>query len=353
MKISRLKLFPKGTFVIAIYGLEAAGTRGKCGILGQDSTINQACMAFVDGKSVFSLFLFYYYLANGEKIAFYLSQGTKQQNLSIDAIKFLKIPIPSSEEQQKIVYILSNITNLIESYDKVLESTRKLKKGLMQKLLTKGIGHKKFKKVKNFFKKEILIPYDWEYPKFSQIIQINPSTKITEKKVPYIPMDAVDVENPHVNYYEERDLDSHASLSKFQENDVLFARITPSTENGKTCIIENFSRKGIVSSELTVLRPSEKVVPRYLYYYVKNHRIRQFAISQMMGTTGRQRVPDKVFKKDLSFELPPKSEQQKIASILNTVDSKIDELEQTKSNREFLKKGLMQKLLTGQIRVKI
>jgi len=279
--------------------------------------------------------------------------GTTLRYIGIGSISNLLIFLPNLIEQQKIASILSNVDSFIESYDKIILSTKKLKKGLMQQLLTKGIGHTKFKKVKSFFGKYLEIPNEWEYPKFSQIIQVNPSTKITEKTVPYIPMDAVDIEKPHINYYEERELDSHSNLSKFQENDVLFARITPSTENGKTCIIENFSRKGIVSSELTVLRPSEKVVPRYLYYYVKNHRIRQFAISQMMGTTGRQRVPDKVFKEDLSFELPLKSEQQKIASILSEVDNQTNQLENNKSNLLNVKKGLMEKLLTGQIRVKI
>ena len=165
-------------------------------------------------------------------------------------------------------------------------------------------------------------------------------------------MGSVDVDDPHFKYYQERYTKQNLSLSKFQENDVLFARITPSTENGKTCIVENFHQKGIVSSELTVLRPTVKIFPKYLYYYVKNNRIRNYTISQMMGTTGRQRVPDSVFKKDLNFELPDIKEQQKIASILSEVDAYIQSNQQYKEKLIKLKKGLMQKLLTGQIRVK-
>ena len=210
---------------------------------------------------------------------------------------------------------------------------------------------KGYKIVTNFFRNEIQIPKEWEYPKFNQIVKTNPITKIEEKQVPYIPMDAVDTEKPHFNYFEERELSENSSLSKFQNNDTLFARITPSTENGKTCIVENFERNGIVSSELTVLRATENIIPKYLYYYVKSHRIRQFAISQMLGTTGRQRVPDYVFKKDLNIELPPLTEQQKIASILSNIDSKIESQEQYKEKLEKLKKSLMQKLLTGEVRV--
>jgi len=202
-----------------------------------------------------------------------------------------------------------------------------------------------YKLVQNFFKKQFEIPEEWNYPKFSKVVKVNSPTKILSPRAAYIPMDAVDTENPHVNYYEER-LAENSSLPKFQQNDVLFARITPSTENGKTAIIENFKGQGIASSELTILRPTEKVIPRYLYYYVKSHKIRQFAISQMMGTTGRQRVPDFVFKKDLNFELPSIREQKKITSILSNIDSIINQTENIIEQTKKLKKGLLQKLLS-------
>jgi restriction endonuclease S subunit len=282
-----------------------------------------------------------------------MSAGTKMPRTNWQDMKKFLVILPPYPEQQKIATILSNIDSLIEQTQQTIDQTQKLRKGLMQRLLTKGIGHSKFKKVKNFFKKEILIPEEWSYPKFSIVIKVNPPTKIDEERCPYIPMDAVDVDKPNFNYFEEREIKSNSGLKKFQEDDVLFARITPSTENGKTCIVENFKRKGIVSSELTVLRPTEKVIPRYLYYYVKSHRIRQFAISQMMGTTGRQRVPDYVFKKDLNFELPGIPEQNNIVLILSKVELNIQHLQSKKFNLETLKKGLMQKILTGQVRVKV
>ena len=316
--------------------------------LAKKSTVDPNIMMLDCNDSIIPNFL-YYFLSYLKLSNLMESAGIPQlNNKDLYPRNFLR---PSVPEQKKISTILSNVDNLISSYNTIIETTKKLKTGLMQTLLIKGIGHKKFKKVKWFFGKESEIPSDWDYPKFSEVIKVNPPTKIEETTVPYIPMDAVDISKPHFNYFEERKLSDFSSLPKFQENDVLFASITPSTENGKTCIIENFSRKGMGSSELTVLRPTDKVIPKYLYYYVKNHRIRQFTISQMMGTTGRQRVPDYVFKKDLNFELPSLSEQQKIVTILNTVDDKISELESKKLYHETLKIGLMQKLLTGQMSV--
>ena len=99
--------------------------------------------------------------------------------------------------------------------------------------------------VYDFFGNGFSIPQEWEYPKFNEVVKTNPSTKIKSKTVPYIPMDSVDVEKPSFNYAEERLLSENTSLAKFQDNDVLFARITPSTENGKTSFVENFKKKGI------------------------------------------------------------------------------------------------------------
>jgi len=81
VKNTNLAILPKGTFLIATYGLEAAGTRGKCGILEMVATCNQACMAFLPSSEMTSVFLFYFYLYFGEKIVFSIAQGTKQQNL--------------------------------------------------------------------------------------------------------------------------------------------------------------------------------------------------------------------------------------------------------------------------------
>lgn len=203
-----------------------------------------------------------------------------------------------------------------------------------------------YKLVQGFFNEIFEIPPEWKYPKFSDIVYVNPKTKISSKEVCYVPMEAVSIQNGSIDYFEERSVDENSSLPKFKENDILFARITPSTENGKVCIIESFSNEGIASSDLIVLRPTNQVVPRYLFYFVQTNRVRQFAISQMKGTTGRQRVPDNVFKKDLNFELPPLKEQARIVEIIFNVHSLIQKTDQVIEQTQRLKKGLMQRLLT-------
>jgi len=136
VKDANLTILPKGTFVIATYGLEAAGTRGKCGILQMDATCNQACMAFLPSSEMTSVFLFYFYLYFGEKIIFSIAQGTKQQNLYSDTVKKVTLIIPPLKEQEKITSILSEIDSKISDLESKKSSLENLKKGLVQKLLT-------------------------------------------------------------------------------------------------------------------------------------------------------------------------------------------------------------------------
>ena len=138
LKNANLKIYPKGTFLIAIYGLEAEGTRGKCGILGIDAAINQACLAFQKSESIDTQFMFEYYLHKGEQIAFQLAQGTKQQNLSSQSFKFLKISLPPLPEQQKIASMLMKIQDQITLQEDHLKNLYALRKSMINKKMMQG-----------------------------------------------------------------------------------------------------------------------------------------------------------------------------------------------------------------------
>ena len=99
-KNANLKIVPKGTFVMAITGLEAAGTRGNCAKLGIDTTMNQSCMALFPKKKLLdSSFLFQWYRKVGEEYGLQYTQGTKQQSYNAELLKILPIVLPSVSEQ--------------------------------------------------------------------------------------------------------------------------------------------------------------------------------------------------------------------------------------------------------------
>ena len=194
------------------------------------------------------------------------SAGSMSTRVKWSHLSKIKFSIPPPRRQRKIVSLITRVDESITKTQLLLGKLKIYKNSKMEELLTRGIGHSKFKKVKWLFGKTIEIPEEWEMPKFDKVVKTNPLTTIEDEIVSYIPMNAVDTDKAHFNYTVKRKLSDFSNLPKFQENDVLFASITPSTENGKTCIVENFPKKGLASSELTVLRVTPKVFPRYLYY---------------------------------------------------------------------------------------
>jgi len=137
VKDTNLKMHPAGTFLMAITGLEAEGTRGACGVLGAPATTNQSCMAIYPTTELLTEYLYHYYVLRGKDLALKYCQGTKQQSYTARLVKLLPIDLPPSiEEQAAISTILSDMDAAIEALEARLEKTRSLKQGMMQELLT-------------------------------------------------------------------------------------------------------------------------------------------------------------------------------------------------------------------------
>ena len=93
---TNLKLHPAGTFLMAITGMEAEGTRGACGIVGSPATTNQSCMAIYPTPELSTAFLYHYYVCHGDDLALRYCQGTKQQSYTAQLVKILPIDLPPS-----------------------------------------------------------------------------------------------------------------------------------------------------------------------------------------------------------------------------------------------------------------
>jgi len=120
---SALKIFPKESIVIAMYG----ATIGRLGILGIKATVNQACCVFANPVT-FDPRFFYYWLLMRKPILISLSTGGGQPNLSLDDLKQIKIPIPSLQEQEAIAIFLDQATATIDlQREKITEAIERLK----------------------------------------------------------------------------------------------------------------------------------------------------------------------------------------------------------------------------------
>ena len=340
--VSRSVKVEPGDLIMSI-----CATIGKPILLGIEACIHDGFVLFSGlTQKVDSEFLFYLLQKVENKFTTKGQVGT-QGNLNTGIVKKTILALPPIAEQKKIAEILTIVDAAIEKTAQVIETTKEAKKGLMQKLLTRGIGHKKFKKT------EIgEIPVEWEVGTCSKIADVNPKRDLERGTIyPFVEMAALDSESHRVKFSKPRKYEG--SGTRFQNGDTLFARITPCTENGKTAYVDFLKeiKFGHGSTEFIVLGPKENVDSKFIYYCAKWEKVRNIAVSKMEGTSGRQRVPVRAFLEDIFIAIPPLFEQKQIAEILSSIDDEIEKESNHKEQLELLKKGLMQVLLTGKIRV--
>ena len=354
LKNSATKLFPKKTVLIAITGFGT--TRGKTSLLKIESATNQSIVGITIKKKILDEEYLWRYVQSQYYLLRNFAQGTQQPGLNLDIIKKFKIIMPTNIlEQQKIASILSRVDALIETTQKTIENAKQLKKGLMQKLLIKGINHTKFKNIPWLFRKEIEIPIDWNIKRLTDIIIDKPEYGSGDAALPY------DKKLPR--YIRITDIDDDGILKNDQyvsvllknnkkyllnDNDFLFAR-TGSV--GRTFLfMEKYGMYIYAGYLIRFKLDPQKILPKFLFHYT--HSINYWIWVTSNLTQGVQPNLNAQQYSKMNVILPPLKEQQKIASILSEVDAYIQSNQQYKEKLIKLKKGLMQKLLTGQIRVK-
>jgi len=300
----------------------------------------------VDPRWVF--YVIYRYWASGVFKILKVTQAGGQKSVGKSVLLKLKLPLPSINEQRAIVGVLSVVDEAIRLTDMVIEKTKRIKKGLMQILFTKGLGHKEYKQT------EIgKIPKEWKVVKIGDVIDIRGSKSINiPEKVAFITMEHV----PSVNIYctfEMRERSRVKSYVYCESGDILLAKITPCFENGKQGIVPEDIPNGYAFATTEVFPIIPKSIDRlYLFYILKYPKYRKILEYSMKGTTGRRRVSREALMR-LKIPLPPKEEQNKITNILYTIDQKLKFEYKRREKLVRIKRGLMDLLLTGKVRIRV
>jgi len=171
----------------------------------------------------------------------------------------------------------------------------------------------------------------WPMVKLETVCEINPKKKqishLSEKtEVTFLPMSDIEENKIYVEAKQSRNLHEvmQNSYTYFANGDVLLAKVTPCFENGKASIAINLKNNiGFGSSEYIVFRPSEKILPEFLYRFITSTEFRQSGKLQMTGTGGLQRIPMS-FVKTYKIPLPPLAVQQEIVNELYPYQRIID-----------------------------
>jgi len=140
---------------------------------------------------------------------------------------------------------------------------------------------------------------------------------------------------------------------KFQNGDTLLARITPCLENGKTAYVD-FLGQGQIgwgSTEYIVLRPLPPLPPEFGYYLARDEDFRTFAIQNMTGTSGRQRVPSSCFDQYL-LAVPDEAVAERFGVVARSLMRKISANSEQNQTLASIRDALLPRLLSGQLRIR-
>ena len=312
----------------------------------------------IRAKEMSSKYLFYFlrheFLAG--KFIGESSQTTNIANINTTTLGNYEIPLPPLPEQQRIVdRIESLFAKLDETKEKaqaVVDSFETRKAAILHKAFTGELTAK--------WREEHDVGMEsWEQCSLSDVCTVNPKKADTkdlpdELEVSFFPMSALseiygEITDPQTRLLKE----VRSGFTNFSEGDVVFAKITPCMENGKSAVVGKLVNDiGYGTTEFFVLRCSDRLYNRFLYHLVRDKLFRDKAKAVMAGAVGQQRVP-KRYLETYKLNLPKFNEQREIVRIL---DGSFAKEQQTKEAAEavldqieLMKKSILARAFRGEL----
>ena len=249
----------------------------------------------------------------GSHKRYYISQ---YQNMEV-----LAPPLP---EQKKIAEILSAVDEEIQKTEEVISATEKLKRGLMQDLL---FGEKK--KVR-----------------FSDLVNLRKERfdPKTEKAERYVGLEHVDQDTGVLLGFGDSK-ETRSLKIRFHKGDILFGKLRPYLRKYWKADVD-----GVCTTEIFVFKPKQEGDKDYIFYLVQSDQFIFNSHSKSFGTKMPRTNWDIV--SSFEFKAPDPNKRKETGQILATIDKKILINRKLKEKLTLLKKGLMQDLLSGKIRIK-
>lgn len=240
-----------------------------------------------DKEKIFPAFLYYSMLTRD----FYLQAdsvaiGSAQRTITLTTLKNMKLSLPPFPVQKRIASILSAYDDLIENNQKQIklleEAAQRLYKEWFVDLCFPG--HENVKIVDG-------VPEGWSRTRLDEVIEFNPKVSLTKERIKeFVPMSALSntamiLDTNEITYTKSN------SGSKFKNDDTIMARITPCLENGKIAFVQELkSEEGAVGSTEYIVLRSRLLCPSMVYLLSRMQDFRKYAINNMSGSDGRQRV---------------------------------------------------------------
>lgn len=280
---------------------------------------------------------------------------TAYPSITADVIGNIEIELPSRDIQDKIANILTALDDKITINDKINKTLKEIAQTIFKHWFIdfefpnengepyKSSGGK-------FVESELgMIPEGWKCEELNDIAYINPRETLKKgQESIYVEMANLPTNYARISSFT---IKKYSGGTKFRNGDILFARITPCLENGKTAIVDFLEdgQVGFGSTEYIILRP--KVLNTfYLYFLARDTEFRNHAIKNMNGSSGRQRV-DASFIKAYKIICPPEKILEKFDQIVKPLFIKMKSNDMESKALAEIRDILLPKLMSGEIRI--
>lgn len=339
LKSTTLKVFSKGTVLIAMYG--GFNQIGRTSILGIDATINQALSALIlNTKEITEYFLLYWLLYRVNKWKRYAASSRKDPNITKTDVTRFPILVPPLAEQRKIAEVLGVWDEAIEKQARLIEKLALRKRGLMQRLLSAKLRLPGFSE-------------PWQKVNYSDILKEVRRTLTWDENELY---DLISVRRRSGGVFHRESLYGHEiktkTLRPALEGDFLISKMQ--IVHGASGVVpKQLSGMKISGSYIALIAKDPKELS--INYFNLWSQMPLFYHQTFVSSYGVH-IEKMTFDLDafmsLSMNLPPIEEQSRIVEVISTATNEIELAKEKLERLRRQKRGLMQQLLTGKKRVK-
>ncbi len=335
LKKLKAKAFPKGTIIFPKIG--AAIATNKKRVLTQPSVVDNNVMGLIPKSQINSWYLYYWMLQFDLRSVSNIGPVPSMRKTEVERVS---IPLPPPSEQRRIVEILDQADALRKKRAEADAKAARILPALFYKM----------------FGDPATNPKGWPVKRLGdpEVATVNPriagNSMPADKEFSFVPMADVDEVWGRIVGKQARPYSAvMRGFTSFQDNDVLFAKITPCMQNGKAAIARKLiGGYGFGSTEFHILRAGPEATPEWLYALVRMTWFRRQAEASFTGTAGQQRVPAD-FLKRYEVPCPPLDLQHDFANAVHRIFNWVESSEKVRTKIDDLYSALLHRAFTGDL----
>lgn len=346
---SAAKMLPKGSVMIALNG--QGKTRGAAAILERDMTCNQSLAAVVPSEKHDNYFMLYFIESQYQNLR-NITGDNARNGLNLGLLKSYELVLPPINEQHRIAQILSSVDASIQATQAVIEQAERVKRGLMEQLLTGGLGSEAIERGE--------VPEGYEAKTLGELLKgIDGGVSVNSQSEPASLegkgiLKTSCVSNSFFDASENKVVPDEKEIQRLREHvqaeTIIFSRMNTPKLVGANAFVLMSHENLFLPDRLWALKPVSKVKPRWLGFYMSYLFSSGVFEALGTGTSDSMKNISKSKLKDVSIAVPSEVEQARVAEILSDVDDFIMKQKAIVEQQTRTKRGLMDDLLTGTVR---